>query len=203
MCDMIESTYQRAGDQFETARDDSLVVTAQNGGHLAYVELCRRHRRLVFQTVQRITKNKEDAEDILQDAWMRAFVYIKTFGRRSAFSTWLTRIAINSALMMLRKRRKRIEASLDDHFGSDTGVLLEIAEPAHNPEEHYIRAERRHLVRQAIGHLPPSLRSVIELRQTQDVSLKEIATRVGISLSATKSRLQRAKAMLREPLRGI
>src|SRR5580704_12567839 len=89
------------------ASDESLVETAQNGGHWAYVELCGRYRESMFRIVQRITKNSHDTEDVLQDAWMRGFVHIRTFDGRAAFSTWITRIAINSALMMLRKRRWR------------------------------------------------------------------------------------------------
>ena len=97
-----------------TASDESLVETAQNGEHWAYVELFGRYRDLISCVVQRITKNSHDTEDVLQDAWMRGFVHIRRFDGRAAFSTWLTRIAINSALMMLRKRRWHKETSLDD-----------------------------------------------------------------------------------------
>ena len=118
-----------------TVSDESLVQTAQNGGHWAYVELCRRYRKSIFCIVQRITKNSHDTEDVLQDAWMRGFVHIRTFDGRAAFSTWLTRIAINSALMMLRKRRWHLEASLDDQEDSDVRGSLEIVEPSDGPED--------------------------------------------------------------------
>ena len=96
-----------------TLSDEFLVVAAQNGAHWAYLELCERHQRLVFQVVHRITKNSHDTEDVIQDVLMKAFVHIRTFNGRSTFSTWLTRIAINSALMLLRKRRCQQEDSLD------------------------------------------------------------------------------------------
>jgi RNA polymerase sigma-70 factor, ECF subfamily len=183
-----------------TASDESLVKIAQNGGHWAYVELCGRYRELMFRIVQRITKNSHDTEDVLQDAWIRGFVHIRTFDGRAAFSTWLTRIAINSALMMLRKRRWHLEASLDDQKGSDVRGTLEIVEPSDGPEDTLLRREMLLLVRQAIDGLPPSLRKVAELRQSTDGSLKEMATVAGISVSATKSRLARARFALRKHL---
>ena len=185
-----------------TVSDESLVVVAQNGGHWAYVELCERYRHLLFHVVHRITKNTQDTEDVIQDASMKAFVHIHTFDGRSAFSTWFTRIAINSALMLLRRRRRHQEDSLDDHGDFDQRSLLEIVEPSHNPEEHIIRMERQLRVRQAIRRLSPSLRKVAEIRQSQDVPIKEIAMIAGLSVSATKSRLSRARVALRRSLEG-
>jgi RNA polymerase sigma factor (sigma-70 family) len=185
------------------ASDDSLVAAAQNGSHSAYSELCRRHRQLVFRTVFRITKNKEDSEDVLQESWTKAFLKIKTFSGKSAFSTWLTRIAINSALMLIRKRQRHFEASLDDHDSSGGGGLPEVAAPSHNPEESYIRSETQFLVRQAIQRLPPALRMAIEIRQFEEASVKDVATIMGISTVAAKSRLLRGRTALREPLRRI
>jgi RNA polymerase sigma-70 factor (ECF subfamily) len=186
-----------------TASDESLVGIAQNGGHWAYVELCGRYRELMFYIVQRITKNSHDTEDVLQDAWMSAFVHIRTFDGRAAFSTWLTQIAINSALMMLRKRRWHLEASLDDQKDSDVSGRLQIVEPSDGPEDTLLRKERLLLVRQAIDGLPPSLRRVAKLRQSTDVSLKEMATLTGISVPATKSRLARARFALRKHLEKV
>jgi RNA polymerase sigma-70 factor, ECF subfamily len=186
-----------------TVSDESLVEAAQNGGHWAYVELCRRYRELMFCVVQRITKNSHDTEDILQDAWMRGFVHIRTFDGRAAFSTWLTRIAINSALMMLRKRRWHLESSLDDQKNSDVSGRFEIVEASDGPEDTLLLKERLLLVRQAIDGLPPSLRRVAELRQLSDGSLKEMATLTGISVPATKSRLARARFALRKHLEKV
>jgi RNA polymerase sigma-70 factor (ECF subfamily) len=121
-----------------TLSDSSLVVAAQSGVHQAYVELCLRHREMVFRTVHRITRNLEDAEDVLQESWMRGFMHIRAFDGRSAFSTWLTRIAINAALMLLRKRRSVHEYSLDQTLEPNHPRIPEIQEPGQNPEERSI-----------------------------------------------------------------
>jgi DNA-directed RNA polymerase specialized sigma24 family protein len=104
------------------ASDESLVAAAKEGLHIAFAEVCNRHSRRIFTTVYRITKNREDAEDACQDATLKAFVHLNTFDGRAKFSTWLTRIAINSALMILRQKRRRNETSIDAHFDGDTWV---------------------------------------------------------------------------------
>jgi RNA polymerase sigma-70 factor, ECF subfamily len=187
-----------------TMTSDALLVTrAQNGEQLAYGELCRRHREMVFRTVLRITHNRDDAEEITQDSWMRAFTHIGTFDGRSAFSTWVTRIAINYALTMLRRRRTRRELSLDDPVDPDNRRVIEVLEPSRNPEERCLETERVRLVRQAIKRLPSKLRMAIELRQSQNCSVNELAMLVGVSVSTMKSRLVRARRKLRESLSKV
>jgi RNA polymerase sigma factor (sigma-70 family) len=187
-----------------TITSDALLVTrAQNGEQLAYVELCRRHRDLVFRTVLRITDNRDDAEDIIQDSWMRAFTHIGSFDGRSAFSTWVTRIAINSALTMMRRRRTRRDLSLDAPVDPDNRRVLEMLDPSRNPEERCLETERVRLVRQAIKRLPSKLRTAIELRQSQDGSMSELAMLVGVSVPTMKSRLVRARRRLRESLSKV
>jgi RNA polymerase sigma-70 factor (ECF subfamily) len=197
----ISETYTPNG--LRMACDNALVAAAQSGLHHAYVELCMRHREMVLRTVQRITRNKEDAEDVLQESWMRGFINIRRFDGRSAFSTWLTRIAINAALMLLRKRRGILEYSLDDELEPHFPRVRETVEPGHNPEQRCIARQEQMLVRKAIGRLPSRLRAVVELRQSQDGSIEEIAAAAGISVAATKSRLLRAKLALRRPLRHL
>jgi RNA polymerase sigma factor (sigma-70 family) len=187
-----------------TAASDALLVTwAKNGEHLAYVELCRRHREMVFRVALKITRNRGDAEDVLQDSWMRALTHIGSFDGRSTFSTWVTRIAINSALMILRKRRTRREFSLDDPIDPGDCRVTEILEPSRNPEERCLETERIRLVRQAIKRLPSKLRTAIEICQAQDGSLSDLAMLAGVSLPTMKSRLLRAKLKLREPLSRV
>jgi RNA polymerase sigma factor (sigma-70 family) len=187
-----------------TAASDALLVTwAKNGEHLAYVELCRRHREMVFRVALKITRNRDDAEDVLQDSWMRALTHIGSFDGRSTFSTWVTRIAINSALMILRKRRTRREFSLDDPIDPGDCRVTEILEPSRNPEERCLETERIRLVRQAIKRLPSKLRTAIEICQAQDGSLSDLAMLAGVSLPTMKSRLLRAKLKLREPLSRV
>ncbi|MGD0446289.1 MAG: sigma-70 family RNA polymerase sigma factor [Edaphobacter sp.] len=196
----VESRLGQSGYPLATTTDALLVTRAQNGEYLAYVELCRRHREMVFRTALRITRNPDDAEDVLQDSWMRAFAHIGSFDQRSAFSTWVTQIAINSALMTMRRRRTRRELSLDDPIDSDNHKIIEMLEPSRNPEERCLETERTRLVRQAIKRLPPKLRTAIELRQFHEGSIRELAMLAGVSLPTMKSRLLRARLRLREPL---
>ena len=187
-----------------TATSDALLVTsAQNGEYLAYVELCRRHREMVFRAVVRITHNPDDAEDVLQDSWMRAFAHIGSFDQRSAFSTWVTRIAINSALTTMRRRRTRRESSLDDPIDPGNRKVVEILKPSRNPEERCLETERMRLLRQAIKRLPPKLRTAINIRQSHDGSVNELAMLAGVSLPTMKSRLARARLRLRESLSNV
>jgi RNA polymerase sigma-70 factor, ECF subfamily len=199
----LEHRMGRSASPLATTRDALLVASAQNGDQLAYVELCRRHREMVFRTVLRITHNMDDAEDILQDSWMRAFTHIGTFDGRAEFSTWVTRIAINSALMMIRKRRKQKECSLDDPVDPGNCRVKEMSEPSRNPEERCLETERIRLVRQAIKRLPSKLRTAIEIRQAQDGPMSELAMLAGVSLPTMKSRLLRARLRLREPLSKV
>jgi RNA polymerase sigma factor (sigma-70 family) len=187
-----------------TATSDALLVTwAQNGEQLAYVELCRRHREMVFRTVLRITQNTHDAEDVLQDSWMKAFTHIGTFDQRSTFSTWVTRIAINSALTTIRRRGKLREFSLDDPIDPCSRRVAEMLELSRNPEERCLETEQMRLLRQAIERLPPTLRTAIEIRQSHDGPVNELAMLVGVSLPTMKSRLLRARLRLREPLSQV
>jgi RNA polymerase sigma-70 factor (ECF subfamily) len=194
-------TDDASASQRATASEAQLVASAQHGEPAAYAELCGRHRETVFRTVLKIIGNVDDAEDVLQDAWMRAFIHIKSFEGRASFATWMTRIAINFALGVLRKRRKRKEFSLDDSVDSDNPRLMQMKELSSNPEERCIEAERQRLVQQAIRRLPSKLRAAIEIRQSQDGSMHELAMVAGVPVPTMKSRLLRARLKLREPLR--
>jgi RNA polymerase sigma factor (sigma-70 family) len=187
-----------------TITSDALLVTpAQNGEHLAYVELCRRDREMVFRTVLRITQNTDDAEDVLEDSWMRAFTHMGSFDGRSAFSTWVTRIAINSALTMIRRRRKQRELSLDDLVDRDNRRVIGMLESSRNPEERCRETQRLRLVQQAIKRLLSRLRTAIEIRQSYDGPISELAMLAGVSAPTMKSRPMRARFRLREPLSKV
>jgi RNA polymerase sigma-70 factor (ECF subfamily) len=181
------------------ATDEVLVVAAKSGNHSAFVELWKRYSNIAFKMAYRITGNRDDAEDVIQDAWMKAYVHLETFDGRAKFSTWLTRIAINSALMALRRRRARPETSMEIMDG-ETWQPREIADPAKDVEELYARHETVEHLRQAICRLKPALRDVVEIHQSNDGSVKELAALAGISVAATKSRLLRARSILRRTL---
>ena len=180
--------------------DTYLVAAAKDGDHQAYAELCRRHSKQILRTILRITGNIADAEDTLQEALLKAYLHIGGFDGRSAFSSWLTRIAINSALMLLRKKRSQPVYSFES--GPDEGdfKLPEPMETSHNPEESCLRNALENELVQAIRYLSPNLRVVMQIRYREDASMAQIAKMLGISESAVKSRLLRAKSQIRRHL---
>ena len=180
------------GNALAIASEESLIRSAKAGMHLAYAELCRRHSIKTLHVVQRITRNKEDAEDALQESLLKAFTHLNAFDEKSKFSTWLTRIAINSELMILRKRRSHPESS----SGDDMLSKLRDSNPASDPEQNIIERERDFTLGNAVRRLPPLLREPTEIRYLQEASVSEVAARTRISLAATKTRLLRARKSL-------
>ena len=176
--------------------DEVLIAAAKSGDHPAFMELWTRHSNRAFKTAYRITGNRYDAEDAFQDAWMRAYTHLNTFDGRARFSTWLTRIAINSSLMILRAKRAHPETPIEITNG-DTWQPWEVADQAKNAEEVYATHERLEHLRRAIRCLTPTLRNVLEMHHSSDGTLKEVAEFAGISVAATKSRLSRARKTLR------
>src|ERR1700739_2410082 len=157
---------------------------------------CGADAQKIFCTVRRITRNHEDAEDAVQDASLRAFVHLQSFNGRSTFSTWLTRIGINSALMILRKRRNSRQVPAQS--GNESDALWEITDSVPDPETQYVEKERARPVRKAITNLRPSIRRPLELHQLQGYSLEEMAAEIGVSVPAAKGRLHHARAALRK-----
>jgi RNA polymerase sigma-70 factor, ECF subfamily len=175
--------------------------SAISDGHSAALEeIWRTHGQQMLRITQRITNNREDAEDALQDSFLRAHVHLRSFDRRSSLATWLTRIAINSALMILRKRSSATQLSLDGSGFNSDSQAFDPADQSPSPESQYAQIERRAKVRSAIGRLRPSIRQALELQTVEGQPLKEIAARMGLSISATKSRIFHAKAALRKSL---
>ncbi len=198
-CSVINHSFSQHVEPSEMG-DDVLVQSAQAGQEWAFAELCTRNSKRVFNTIYGVTKNREDAEDALQDSMMRAFLHLKQFDGRSSFATWFTRIGINSALMILRKRRIRLETSIDATAEGETWQTWQIADHSADPEKHYVGHERSAHLRNAICRLPSALRLVVERGQMEGHSMKQIAHNMGISIPATKSRLARAKVALRKSM---
>jgi len=179
--------------------EHSLVAAAKQGETTAFDAICQPHTKRLFQMTYRITRNREDAEDALQDSFLRAFVHIKEFDGRSSFSTWLTRIGINSALMILRKKRNSGEVSADSP--NESQDFWQVADVAPNPERRYAEQERQKILRDAISRLRPAMRRVVQLQMVEQRSLKEAAAQIGISVPAVKARLLRARVALRKSAR--
>jgi RNA polymerase sigma-70 factor (ECF subfamily) len=178
--------------------DDVLVSAAKSGDAVAFVELSKRHSNKILRRTYRIVKNWQDAEDVLQESFIKAFVHLKNFEERSSFSSWFTRIAINNALMMVRKRRGYIEIPTDS-INDDSGTRdhrRELRDLTESPEGRCARRERQELLKGEIQRLPPGLRDIVQLRHVEDRSTEEVAQALGISVPVAKSRLARAKAAL-------
>ena len=173
-----------------------LLSAAKNGETAALDTLYRAHAEKLFRTVHRITRNREDAEDAVQDSLLRAFLHLKSFDGRSTFSTWLTRIGINSALMILRKKHNSLEIAARSPGADET--LWEVPDPSPDPERQYAERERERFLRDAIASLSPRTRRALECHTFQDHSLQETAAQIGISLSAAKARFFHAKSALRK-----
>ena len=177
--------------------DQHLVLAARSGCRAAFNELWDLYSRRVYKTILSITNNAQDAEDALQDSFLRAFVALESFEGRASFYTWLTRIAINSALGILRKRRCRPETSLDSTSQQeDENVGDQLRDLAPNPEQIFGQQQRHAKLMQAIRKLPRDLREAVHVRLTEDCSVKEVAYRLNISQAAAKSRLYRARTRL-------
>jgi RNA polymerase sigma-70 factor, ECF subfamily len=183
---------------------DQLGLLAQaRGGHSeAFDALCQPHKRRLLRNTYRITRNREDAEDALQDSFLRAFLHINKFDGRSAFSTWLTRIAINSALMIIRKRRngRVTDMGIPGEIGAEE-LEWEVTDHAANPEQSYAQREIENILASEIRALRPSIRTAIEMQQIQELSTRETAGRLGISVAAAKSRLFHGRVALRSAMR--
>lgn len=178
--------------------EERLVEAAKAGHTAAFAALSERHKQQLVSTALRITRNLEDAEDAVQDALLSAFVHVRRFDGRSSFLTWLTRIAINSSLMILRKKRtsREIAISGTDDSASE-GLTFEIVDQAPNPEHLYAQFEKERILQKAVLRLRPTLRQVVEIQQLQENSLRETAKAMRISVAAAKARLFHAKNTLR------
>lgn len=181
--------------------ESALVARAKDGDAEAFSELVSHYDRRVFRMAKQITQNDDDAEDVLQESFLKAYTHLDNFKGDSKFYTWLVRIAVNEALMKLRKRRSDRTVPLDEPI--DTGedeMVREIAVWEENPEDTYSREELATILDQAVQSLRPAYRTVFILRDIEELSIEETAQALDLSISAVKSRLLRARLQLREKL---
>src|SRR6201988_2287983 len=194
------STIQTQGTE-EVHPDVLLVNRARAGDMEAYEKLVRQYDRQVFRIEQHITQNREDAQDVVQDAFLKAYEKLDQFQGNSKFYTWLVRIAVNEALMRLRKRRTGKMVSIDEDIETEEGsVPRDLADWAPDPEQNYSQSELADILRKTIQGLPPGFRIVFVLRDVEGLSTEETAESLGLSIPAVKSRLLRARLQLRERL---
>ncbi len=184
--------------------DGALVAATKRGDTQAFDELVVRHKQRVLAVAQRITNNREDAEDVAQESFHKAFLHLDAFQEKSRFSTWLTRIAMNEAFMLLRRRRGVVEslpASYDDGMNSSSEAFVD---QSPNPEESCSQRERKQLLTEAINRLGPAIRTTILLRDIEERSIKETAQILGTSITAVKARIFQGRRKLRDSVhRGL
>jgi len=187
----------------DPAGERTLVAAAKNGDEQAFETLFKRYQRKTLAVVLRYTRVVEDAEDIVQQSFYKAFAHLCQFQGESSFSTWLTRIAINEALMFLRRIGAVREVSIDS-IGDAEGspAILEKPDSNADPETHYSQREEVRMLSNAVRNLRPGLRTTIVLREFRELSTSETARRMGLSVGTVKARIFRGKRQLRQELRS-
>lgn len=185
------------GDDDAAIGDLELVAAAQGGSQAAFENLQSRYSRRLYRRIQFITRNHEDAEDALQETFLHAYLALDSFEGRSQFASWLTRIAINSALMVLRRRRSRPEVPFEPLLDSGEAFqTVEVRDTALNPEQQYDLRQRSYGALRAIGKLNVRLRRPMATLIERECSMKEVAQTLELSLGVVKSRLYRARKQL-------
>jgi RNA polymerase sigma-70 factor (ECF subfamily) len=198
---MMKGRFQMAVSSLSSIDESQLVAQSREGDTTAFNELVRRYEGKIFRLAQHVTQNKEDAEDVLQETFLKAYEHLDQFKGDSKFYTWIVRIAVNQALMKLRRRKTDKSVSLDETIdtGEDT-VTREIAAWDEDPEQRFSREELGSILDSAVQSLEPLYRSVFVLRDIEELSTEETAEALGLSIPAVKSRLLRARLQLRERL---
>lgn len=180
--------------------ESALVAAAKSGDISAFETLVGRYERKIFRLAQNITQNREDAEDAMQESFLKAYEHLGEFQGNSRFYTWLVRIAVNQALMKLRRRRPNV-VSLDQELVTGEDMMpREVEDWGPSPEERYGQTELSGILGKVIGELDPPFRIVFQLRDIEELSTEETAEALGLSVPAVKSRLLRARLKLREKL---
>ena len=191
-------TFHRSGRNKDT--DAELVAATKCGDTHAFEKLVLRHERRVLAAAQRITNNREDAEDVVQESFHKAFLHLDSFQEESRFSTWLRTIVMNEAFMLLRRKRRGFGASPDIHDDDLKSAPLELTDLSPSPEEWCWRNERTELLTEAIHRLGPVAQKTIMLHNLEEYSIEKTARMLGTSIGTVKSRLSRGRRMLRGAL---
>jgi RNA polymerase sigma-70 factor (ECF subfamily) len=178
-------------------REDALVSAAQSGSHAAFTELYRLYEPRMTKAIWRMTKNKQDTEDMLQECFLRAFRSLNSFQGKSSFGTWMWRIAINTSLMLLRSREYKQRAFYQPASElCDWPLILDVMDGGPNPEQTFEHCQDISRLREAMRTLKPTLREAVELCIMNESSMREAAGILQISEAALKSRLLRARLLL-------
>ena len=206
MPEQVLRNYKTKGTAMRTerrniARDDfAVLAAAKRGDSAAFAVLCEKSASTIFHLALRIMRNHQDAEDVVQESYQQAFIHLQSFNGDSRFSTWLSRIAINAALMKLRKKHHLLDVSLDEPTADQPSSALDPEDQGLNPEQLYAQNERQRILSAVIKTLTPATRKAIELRDLDERSTEETAQIMGISVGAVKARVFHGRKKLRERL---
>ena len=184
-------------------REETLLALARSGDAAAFATLVVPHRDSILRLVQRVLRSREDADDALQSAILDALRHLDDFQGRSKFSSWLTRIALNAALMRLRTNRRRNEMSLDEECDGKTTIDRYATEARPNPEQEYSRKELHNFLDRALRRLHPIDKDILHLRHMQELSAREAARVLGVPVGTVKARLHRARSRLNRDVRAM
>jgi RNA polymerase sigma-70 factor (ECF subfamily) len=196
-----ENATSSSPDGLVPQEDAGLVARARIGDARAFELLVLRHKGKIFALAQRMTRNREDAEDVVQQSFQKAFIHLKKFEGESLFSTWLTRITINEALMLLRRKRGSREVPIaESSMEDETAAPVEIPDSGPNPEDSCLRREQERILSAAVNDLTPGTRKAIELRELGELSTEETAQVMGLSVAAVKGRVFHGRKKLRQTL---
>jgi RNA polymerase sigma-70 factor, ECF subfamily len=186
----------------DLAAEETLVAAAKRGDAQAFEILVKRHEPRILALALRYTRVREDAEDVVQQSFQKAFVHLHRFEGKSRFSTWLSRIAINEALMCLRRKRTSLEVPIEESFTLDeTALPLDFPDSGASPEDNCLHEEQKRILSAAVKELKPRTRKAIELRELRELSTEETARVLGLTTGAVKARLFHARRKLRKSLR--
>jgi RNA polymerase sigma-70 factor, ECF subfamily len=186
----------------DSTAEEQLVAAAKGGDEVAFETLFKRHQRKILALAFRYTRVREDAEDVVQQTFQKAFVHLQKFEGKSSLSTWLTRIAINQALMLLRSRRGLCEVLIGDSSGDEEATrALELVDVNPDPEASYLQTEKTQILSAAMRRLRPGVRRAIELRELGELSNRDTAAYLGVSIGAVKARVFHGRRKLAQVLR--
>ena len=181
--------------------DEQLLSQATSGDQQAFAELCLRYRGMLMNRIYRIVRHQEDAEDVLQETYLKAYQHLQTFRGACSFSTWLVAIGTNMSLMLLRRRKILGKYSSDAVTEDGDTLVMEWRDTAPDPEQRCMMSQTRQKLKHALTRLSPQVRTLLEMYYKHELRLKDAAQILGISEATTKSKLLRARRTLRRALK--
>jgi RNA polymerase sigma factor (sigma-70 family) len=190
-------------DNEKRQEDKRLIEQALQGNEKAFESLLKKYRNLVFSIMLKMVRNKQEAEDLTQEAFMKAFSSLSTFNDEFAFSTWLMKIASNNCIDFLRKRKLKTYSIHEPINYKDEKIEIDIPDHDAGPERILIQGERSRMIEEAINELPERYRYVVILRHKEEKSYEEIAEIMNLPLGTVKAQIFRAREILNKKLKSI